>query len=114
MTSCADIPEQKATSSPWSTSLVRPGSRFCVSSRLNNNARFSVSIGSCTRSLALHSLFRLIHIYLGAFELTHPALNDRGDDASEPNSQASTRSLDILDGTGARPRLGQGPISVNP
>jgi hypothetical protein len=46
-------------------------------------------------SLALRSLFHLIHIYLGAFESTHPALNDRGD-VSELEAQALERSLAML------------------
>jgi hypothetical protein len=56
-----------------------------------------LAVNRLLHSFALHSLFHLIHIYLGAFESIHPTLNDSGD-ASELDAQALTRSLDILGG----------------
>jgi hypothetical protein len=56
-----------------------------------------LDVNRLLHSLALHSLFHLIHIYLGPFESIDPALNNRGN-SPEPDEQALARSLDILGG----------------
>jgi hypothetical protein len=54
-----------------------------------------LGVNKFLRSVARRSIFQIVHIHLGAFETTHPAINDRGN-ASNLDRRAFIRSFEIL------------------